>query len=317
MNWIFFILILFSLVAFKRSRYWNAFLANFGLPLLISVSIVFLFLTSSLAGVFLLTISLYALLFFFDYEVMSLGELLIYISKLDAGIIASIISSLVTVLGFFIAFSTGRKSWEIQKKTEFSIEVSESLSVIVNDLVDGIINLNIYYSGVIDACSSLEENPHGKQSLSKLRYICRRNDEASAHAKRIQERNSQLISFIGTYTQVFESKIGVSKFLEFIQNRASVASLASHYFVPTIDHANKDSEAVAIFFHFINQEEIQRNKDLLEPLVEEISSAHGYIRGMFLSTIFKSNLRTLWSFIRRYKKISPFFIGLIEKVKKQ
>ncbi len=98
------------------------------LQIYLALEFIFRFLVGSLYGILILLIILYfALPYFTDIQPYSFDELLLFVMNLDPQYKVAILTSLITVVGFLIAFQTATTTWKQQMHTNLSLQAANDI----------------------------------------------------------------------------------------------------------------------------------------------------------------------------------------------
>lgn len=269
------------------------------------------FLTGNLYGVCLLLSGIYFFVpLLTDIHFFSFSELLVWINSTPTESKTLIVSSLLTIIGFLIAFQSATKNWKDQLQANLRLDAGREIDRTYNQATRLINQLRIYADMFLELGNKVEEKGLTKDTHFGIHYLCQQSSQFIQNRKDVSEIHIDVYSMYGRYGLMFLSCGQTFKNLS-IANR-SLKEVTEKMWILTPD---LDLESVTLIKDFLNY----FDKDKLEGLSRQcelssqaISTLTGNVKGQLNSKIMEFNLRFVLSFI----KFGPLFFDMKHAVDK-
>lgn len=144
-------------------RRWPPGFLLWNLRFFLPAALVIRWLSGTLAGAFVTSVTLYAAMnLFADTKPFTPSELLVWFSGLSPELKGGIVSSLVTAVGFFVAFRAASLSWKEQAAITLRITAIDEVSAFYDETLKVAGSMEAYAGTLVNALSQ-----HGREQLSQ------------------------------------------------------------------------------------------------------------------------------------------------------
>lgn len=220
----------------------------------------------------------------------------------------AIFSSVITVVGFLIAFATATSNWKSQILANLKVQASDELEIFFSECSKLATDCKLYATSLRDAVEKINNECPNQEAEFLAQY---NRDKGQLFLK----QRDRLISLCiesnylkGKYSSLL---ISVPRFKAELDSATTALEkiLDKLYFMVPY-HIPSDINPVQ---SFLNQVNITKCIELIKAVDEnylEISFSSGSIRGKLLSTIFGFNF---WSLFFLYKERKLFKNTIIER----
>ncbi|GLR04451.1 hypothetical protein GCM10007906_20390 [Vibrio hyugaensis] len=144
----------------------------------------------------------------------------------------AIASSLVTVIGFFIAYASATANWKSQLLASIKLQASSDLNSFFTEVNSLITDLEIYAKDVIKSLDIIRSSTDENEKMFQASYLTQRGQEIDIKRKRLVSLSIQVHHFEGKYSSLF---ISVPSVLQSFRKAASAlddVSSVSWFYIP-------------------------------------------------------------------------------------
>jgi hypothetical protein len=231
----------------------SKFLANILIPITIIVYLIQKIFNTILGLLFLSLIIQLLSPYLFNIEPYSFEQLVLWYSDLDIGFKSSVISSLITILGFLIVFQGSHAMWRKEVTTNIRIKASEEFSELFQDLQDCIYEMLSYSSDMQSAHNLIKENANRSEIETEVVYAAKGVSSFIESRSEFLYLNKKLITLRSRYSHELNSFLNGHKQTQKVSDL--LTSLIS-YLYPKMPYINAENPS------FINS--FSRSTDIEE-----------------------------------------------------
>lgn len=272
----------------------------------------------SIWGTFALSIALYWFLYAFDYvNVFGWRELLGWFAALDAGYKTAIGSSLITVLGFLIAFQTATRNWKDQLRASIQLSAAAELTKLYNDASSLTYDISNYAQRVLAAIHVIEQS--GGVVTDDVRfqvwYVNSLTPKYVSDRDALSKIAVAVHAPVGRYGSYVARYFGLPQALQRTNRTVGEISQASWFpifSVPQLAVEHIDAGLVKIF---VANNDRRRCEQFLEATkaIGYVQGRSGITRGVLESVVVTPNILSVWYLTRNFRGVAEFVAMLRQR----
>ncbi len=280
----------------------------------VSLSVCIRFLIGNLYGIVItLMIVRYFSESLFGYPAYSFQELLVWGWGLSDEMKIAISSSLVTVIGFLVAYASATSNWKSQLLANIKLQAWGELNSFFTEVNSIISALDVYASQSLEASNKLRTSKNHQEKLSLVSYLNSRSYEIDAKQKRLVALSIQVHDFTGKYANLFISVPLVKSNFD-VAARALGDITSRTWF--TVPHAYpEDTDPVTTYLIQIDEDKMKQFRDIVEQKRALITFYPGSAGGVLQSGVVPINAFSLLNLFKGVKVVHYSFEE-IRKAKK-
>jgi hypothetical protein len=255
------------------------------------------FLFGTVAGSLLLAWLLYATLpYWSGVQPWGLSELLVWFFELSDEAKIGLASSLVTVLGFFIALHTTMHSWRRQTATGLRMSAADNIDRVISEVNAVILQIQLFAETTAREVRQVRDQHLSLEASPILSVLSEEVQTFRANRQRLLQLQQDSIDLSARYSVLFLPLSGMEGALEAInQNIAAVTKLV---WIPApaggTDHPEHRRQLMAQ----VDPEKYQGLADACETAHDRIAGVQGGLRGALMSPILEFNAVALGRVLR-------------------
>jgi hypothetical protein len=305
----------------------NIYLENKGMLfvtyiLLLSIcQLVLDFFNRSLLGFLSISIILYIFTEdIFDVRPYDLKELSVWFSGLSEAYKTAALSSILTVIGFLIAFHAATSSWKKQMIMELKLSVASEIDMQYTRILDLINIIKPYIDSNLEFIGQIGEDAKPKEDIMfTFNYLQSKLEEFEMNRKELVSLSSRIYQIYGKHSMVLFSDLSTFKDIEAANAGISEMSEMVWVHIPklavTIDENNYDM-CVNHYLKYIKEDRLIILSDLCEEINAMVSSLTGMVKGRLTGGLWKMNLAYIINIFKiRMHIADALLIGKMGKMK--
>jgi hypothetical protein len=270
------------------------------IPLLIFIFGAFLirFFTRNIYGLFLLSLFFYwQAPNIFGEKPFNFAEMFAWFDKLSETFKTAILSSLLTIVGFLIAFQSATKNWKDQLLANIRLDASNNIDITYNRISELINFIKIYADLNLQIVEKIQSNGEPKEVANDIRYIMSQNEKFISERQELSILQNQAYQLIGRYSNIFMATLNtfdqIIKINEFVKRVADRMWIL----VPVIDFNN-----TKFIEHYLSYVNVQKYTDLSKQCDETytyVTTMAGNVRGKLTGKYQEFNLSLFYNLLRK------------------
>lgn len=274
--------------------------------ILVSFGVCTRFLLGNLYGVLVtMFVIRYNSEFLFGYPAYSFDELMVWLYALTDEMKIAIVSSLVTVVGFLVAYASATSNWRSQMLANVKLQASGELNAFFTEVGSLVTDCEIYASEALDTSDKVRKSKNKQEKLFLVSYQNGRGHEIDLKRKRLVAMSIQVHQFTGKYANLFLS-------MPWIQSNFDVAAKALNDVASktwfSIPYAYPDDpDPVTTFLKQIDEQQLDNFKSSVAKNRILLSFYPGSAGGQLQSGIVPFNSISLFNLSRRVKEMYVTF----------
>lgn len=292
---------------------------------MIILTYIFRFFTGNIYGIFLLLSTIYFLVpLFTDIKFLTFSELILTLDSTPDDFKSLIISSMLTIIGFLIAFQSATKNWKDQLQANMRLEASRDIDHTFNRATHLINQIKIYSDQFIKLGNKVESHGITNETHFGIIYISQQGQKFIQDRNELSNINISVQSMYGRYATILLSYKNSLKNLHLAIKHISSVTDKMWILIPSINPQSNTPDKDFLRYYDYNQ--LESLSKQCEISSQAISGLAGNVTGQLNSKIMDFNFWFVFSFI----KLAPHFIdmqrsisrgetingGIIEKIEK-
>lgn len=282
------------------------------LQIYVTICIIFRFFVGNIYGIFLLTIGCYFILpHVSQIKPYNFNELMIWFVSLDREYKISILSSVLTIVGFLIAFQVATTNWTHQMKAGLRLEASKDIESSYGRVTELIISIQTFIDMNIDLITKVEKEVPEYEIRSDLDFLSSRTPQFFSNRRELSDLHIRIYQLYGKHSfplfatwNSFKQLENVNKQLELVTQKTWLVS------IPQVNLSNPNYKED--FVKYLDKSVLLELSQLCKQSYAYIAAVTGGIRGSLTSSLMEKNLATLISFWQQRKHTKEAF-DIMEK----
>lgn len=250
--------------------------------------VVLAYLIHSLVGK-LFGIFIFSLILYFSAPSIGLGqpytahELLIWLYELPESYKTTVFTSLLTIVGFLIAFSIGSAQQKQQFISQMKIEVASDIEAFFNEVSRITTDIEIYAKYCLDVSSEINEGKDQNSIDFHMFNIVGETNKFLQNREVLKAKSIEVHRFIGRYSIILVSTWGALEQLE-KAIKAFKNITDSMWFPAPLIYPNTPNKQ-EVFIQQINEEKLNRYIEAYSNNYDIMNSTTGGLRGRLIAPI--------------------------------
>jgi hypothetical protein len=228
-------------------------------------------------------------------EVLSGEGLLLWVDGLNHEYKAALLTALVTVAGFVIAFHSANANWKNQFNAQLKAQLASELETFFGPLSVSINQVSIFSQALVDAVNRIQTGTSFEEASFSIRYLQSQHDQFRAARSHISQASSEVHQLIGRNHNMLASGGGSLKQMQMAASALTEISQSIWIPVPVVDVNHVDHAQT--FINQVNMTHCIRLVKACDDNSTKISGLIGAIRGYLLSPIIGFNFSMFLSLL--------------------
>ncbi len=281
----------------------------------IIVASIWRFFIATIWGIFTLSVVLYSVIWFFgDSKPLTAPQLLLWILVLPSEYKIAILSSVLTVLGFLIAFHIAMMSSKQQMHTQLKAYVAGEIEEFFNEVSGLITKARLYAESVVEAVNKIQNQQATPETAFNVSYVLDQTPHFLATRDRLSALSIQVYRILGKNSSILATSWGVTKSLRDAIEAFTEIAETMWIRVPYIHPEEKNP--LGVFLAQVNVSEYLRFIDCCKRNSDFINGTTGAIRGQLLAPVVGFNLSALVMLISERTQFRQFIDAYYRSRKK-
>lgn len=262
----------------------------YGLPIVLAVR----FLVGTVRGVFVLSVALYSVMWLVgEPKPFTLTELLLWLDELAPESKTAVVTTMLTVLGFLVAFHTATVNWKAQALAQLKQHVAGEIELFYAETSRLTTDAQIYARSLIEAVNSLQSQGASPDAIFCVRRALEKAEQFRATRDRLSAMSIEVHGISGRHYGVLSTVWGAVKTLEDCASALTEIASSMWIHVPIIPDAHPDP--LGSFLAQVNVPQCMKFVTCCEHNSGFINGNSGGVRGALLAPIVGFNLSSRMS----------------------
>jgi len=255
----------------------------------VTVGLLLKYMLCTITGVFLSLAAIYLYLKYFgEIRPFSWLELLTWVSYLDKEYKVAILSSLVTIVGFIVAFHTASLNWQSQMRAQLKLQVAGELDEFFAQISQDINLARIHVERLVKTVNKIQEGCDANNIKFDIQYVQQQNTEYLSTRSRLAQNSVTIHRLLGKYSLILSSGWSLIRSFESATNAFKDITDKMWLSVPTADIENPNYINL-----FLREVDVSKCNEFIQACNDNYSKINGLsggIRGYLISPIVGFNL---------------------------
>lgn len=229
----------------------------------------------------------------------SFSELMLWIDQLSSNSKTSVITSIITISGFLVAFSINSAIQKQQLMSQMKIEASNDIESFFNEASRKLSSANIYAKYLLEIVDNINNNQDQGSIEFHLQNVIKETNKYTLLRKNLQEQAIEVHRFQSKYSVIFASSWGVMSKLDAAVEGFIEITDNLYFNTPMLRFDDPNIKET-----YIDQVNVDQCSDFITAYEKNylvINEAIGGLRGVMLGSITGLNLSFLINFLKMDK----------------
>jgi len=279
----------------------------------VTLNFIYRILVSNIYGISFIILAFYFILpHISSIKPYNFNELVMWYISLDKEYKVSMLSSILTIIGFLIAFQVATKNLTRQMQTNLRLEASKDIESSYLRATELILSIQIFTENCIDLINKIEKNILENEIHSGMTFLM---SEMPKFISNRQELSNLHIKIYQLYTKHTFPIFACNSFsrLEKINYSLKLVAEKMWVFIPQVDLTNPNYKN--IFLKFSDRRKLSELSLQCKESYMYISTMAGLIKGKLTSSLAEKNFATVISFWKQGKNMKIAFDVMKKKNK--
>ncbi len=262
------------------------------LYLIAPIQLIFRFLTGTIYGALLFSVALYWLMdFACESKPFTFYQMLLWIDQLEDESKTAIATSVITILGFLVAFHTATQNWKSQALTNLKINAANEIEHFYNELLRLVASLEIEAKYVVETLDLIKKDGITQRTAAKVESAIDRTKTFEQSRQRLSEMAVDVHRLLGRDYSLLGTVWGAIDALDECAKAVTEVAEKMWIHVPFIESGRLDTVT-----QFVSKTNVDEWKSLVECCDRNhgfISATVGGVRGSLLGPLIGANFSSL------------------------
>lgn len=236
----------------------------------------------------------------FGYEPFDFQELILWFDKTSESIKSAILSSIITVLGFLIAYATATANWKSQLLAQIKLEAAGEIEKLFAEASDLATELCIYAESLVESVDKIQKGCSESEAEFSVQYQRERALELKEKRERFCDLSVNVHDLSGKYSNLLMSTPGVTS--EFEAAKSALKNINEKVWFNFPVYIANDPNPIQSFVNQVNIQDCMNYVSVVNANQTELGFSAGSIRGNFMSTVVGFNFWTLFSLFANHRQ---------------
>jgi hypothetical protein len=279
-----------------------------GLLFFIKITFVFIyrFLFGNLWGMGITILFIYNYSeYFFGVKSLTLDQLMLWMVDQSEEAKIAICSSLITIVGFLIAYATSTANWRSQLRANLKIQAAAECESFFNECSCLLTSCKIYLNSTVDTLNKIQNICQNDEAIFEVMYHREKTMKFIRDRERLSVLSADIYRISSKYFGLFTADPNLGRYMKSAVHALTEISEAMWIRVPY--YLDNEKDVVESFLSQVKIEEFLNFIEVIDKNFGEINFSSGAVRGGLINGIIGFNF---WSLLYMYKDKKNFFSTL-------
>lgn len=284
----------------------TAWLFYYGLPVVLVVR----FLLGTILGVFALSLLLYWVMWIAgEPKPLTLAQLVLWVDGLPTESKTAVVTSVLTVFGFLVAFHTATVNWKAEALAHLKAHVAGEIEIFFNEASRLTKDAEIYIRSLVEVVNLVQHVGATSETVFRVQRVLETAPSFLEKRDRLSAMSVEVHRIAGRHYSVLSTVWGATKALE--DCAAAFTEITQQMWIRLPNIQPKFADPVSQFVTQINVTECTSFIACYKRNFAFINGTTGGVRGLLLAPLVGVNFSSLFNFFGK----RSVFIEALEKVK--
>lgn len=256
------------------------------------------FFMATFSGIFFVALLSYFSFFSLaDNKPLTPPELISWLANLPTDYKIAVTSSLITIMGFLIAFHAASVNWRQQMNAQIKIIIAGEIEEFFNEATGLLTDVDIFIKSAIAATTEIQKNGETQKTVFNVQYLLGNLPKFLAARDRLSSLTIKSHRLPSKHIAFLITVWGAEKSLQSAVNAFNETTDKMWVGIPHIDP--NDPNLLQDFVDNVNVPDCLSYNAAYEKNFDFINGVSGSIRGQLLSPVAGFNLASLVGFINK------------------
>jgi hypothetical protein len=274
------------------------------------ISLFLRWLLNSLGGALTLLISVWLYMHFFS-ETKPWGgyELAIWIDELHHEAKTGVLTALVTVVGFTVAFQTATVAWKTQALDQLKFRLADEIEKFFGETSTLVNELTLYAERLIEVKSEIDQKGVNAGTSFAVQRIVDQAPKFAGARERLSELDVEVHGIAGRNLGLLSSMAGAPEYLN--EAISALGEITDVMWLPVLPVSQADQAiTVGAFTNYTSVEKYEKLIQVCEHFLPLITGGSGALVGALRQTVVTTNVHS----INYMRKNRTLFEGAFSKL---
>ncbi len=285
---------------------------TYGFP----VALFYRWILRSVWGMFFLVSAVWVFAWYFsDVKPWTPGQLAMWIDELDGSVKGSLLTAMLTVIGFAVAIQTATSAWRMQALDQFNLNLANEIEQFFGEASSLIVDMGLYSSQVIAAQSAIAKEGITENTIFMIERLLDRFSLFVAAREKLARMGIEVHGISGRNSTLLSLIPSAPEYLgEVIVALDKITSVMWAPFVPI--HQGERAQKVEHFIRFASFEAFKTLAGSCDSFRPMINGGSGALTGALRTAVIAPNVHTFIFLLKRRSLFEKAFSMLEEARKK-
>lgn len=230
----------------------------------------------------------------------SFSELMLWLDQLSENSKTAVVTSIITISGFLIAFSINSATQKQQLMSQMRIEASNDIEDFFNQAARNLTSANIYAEYLLEVVNHINNGSDAATIEFHLQNVIKETEKYNVLRTVLQKQAIEVHRFQGKYSIIFASSWGVMSKLKIAVGAFGEVTDNMWFSTPLIHLGDPNIEDT--YIRHVNIEQCNQFINAYEKSYDVINESIGSLRGGMLGTITGLNLSFVINLLKMTNK---------------
>lgn len=248
----------------------------------------------------------------FNVEAFDGPQLALWFSEQPSDTKGLLMSSMLTIVGFIIAFSVAMSGWKSQMKMSLRLDAAQDLNSVYTRVCNLITSIRIYADTVVKTKKEILQDTDQEMVKVRLFYLKDAQIKFMQDRQELSSMSSDVHNILGRHSNVFfAAGDSFEKIIEINQTINQIS--AGMWSIPEFNFEIDLNFIREIFLDRVNLTELEDFSKECEKAHHSVSGISGYVKGKIISRLAEDNLSMHLNMIKHGKWIFPVMLKILSK----
>ena len=233
-----------------------------------------------------------------EFKPWSPAELALWIDALSGEVKASVLSSLVTVFGFLIAFQVAGESWKIQARGQLKLRLVDEIESFFSEAADLVNDMELFAKHFADAAEKARTGGLNYDAGPQIQRVIERTPEFVAHRTRFSAMAVSVHRLLGSNFYLLGT---APKAVTYMQDAISaLAEISERMWVVIPLPGGVDPIYTA---SKVNVQKLREFVELSDRQTDKFVRASSSVRGLLMASVVEPNVHTFFTMFKDRHKL--------------
>lgn len=249
---------------------------------------------------------------FTQIDIWTATDFISWVSGLSENYQIALITSLLTILGFVVAFYTATANWRNQMKAQLKLQVAGELEYFFAQVTSNITTARLYVESLIEAVNTIQKGDSIDDAVFSVGYLNGKANEFVSARDELSHASSEVHRLIGRNYTLLTSSLGLLESVKLAAESISIISSKMWIHLPVVNL--QDPNHIQSFLNQVNVTECSEFIQSCNVNYGKISGLSGNVQGSLTALIWGFSLPMYINLVKDRKEYKQLLVEFHEKL---